>query len=87
VQKYAKFESGEIKDGIIGLLEALDDDLEAADYTPSSGENSVDEALLALEESISDFETSDEEDDDTGADDDDDDTPDDDDDEIPPVKS
>jgi len=61
LRKYAKFDSTEIKDSIIGVLEALDDDLEAADYIPSTGENSVEEAVAALEEAILDFEAQDDE--------------------------
>src|SRR5205807_9666471 len=80
LQKYAKFESPEIKDGVIGVLEALDDDLEAADYAPSTGENSVEEAIASLEEAVLDFEASDDDDEDKVTEEDDDDLVDDEDD-------
>ena len=83
LQKYAKFESPEIKDGVIG------DDLEAAEYAPSTGENSVEEAIASLEEAVLDFEASDDDDEDKVTEEDDDDLVDDEDDdeEVPPVKS
>lgn len=87
LKKYAKFDSNEIKDSVMGVLEALDDDLEAADYNPSTGENSVEEAIASLEEAIVDFETTDDDEDNVIEDDDDDVVDDDEDDEAPPVKN
>jgi len=59
--KFAKFEDAEIGDATKKLIEALESDLEAMDFGPSSGDNSVESAMDTLAEAIADYATGDEE--------------------------
>lgn len=72
VSVHGKFPNTDIKEGIITLLKSLDDDLDAMDYSPSTGQNSVDEALESLGEVVSEYTESLEDDDDDDKDDEDD---------------
>lgn len=58
LSKYAKFPNPEMKESVITLLKNLDDDLDAMDYGPSTGQNSVEEALEQLGDTVSEYEES-----------------------------
>lgn len=85
INTHSKFPNQEMKESVISLLKNLDDDLDAMDYGPSTGQNSVEESLEQLGEIVSDYEESLEE-----VDDDDKDDVDEDEDEpegVPPAQS
>lgn len=58
INTHSKFPNQEMKEGVITLLKNLDDDLDAMDYGPSTGQNSVEESMEALGEVVSEYEES-----------------------------
>lgn len=55
INTHSKFPNSDIKEGVITLLKNLDDDLDAMDYGPSTGQNSVEESLEQLADAVSEY--------------------------------